>query len=95
MIFKVVNKQLRRDDELRLTVSRVLEPLYRTPVETANDTGSQVMEQLQAFFARQGDFNRRLEERLEGHLQGQGRENRPTAQATQFSKALSVSHLSS
>ena len=77
------------------TVSRVLEPLYRTPVETANDSGSQVMEQLQAFFARQGDFNRRLEERLEGHLQGQGRENRPTAQATRFSKALSVSHLSS
>ena len=77
------------------TVSQVLEPLYRTPVETANDSGSQVMEQLQAFFARQGDFNRRLEERLEGHLQGQGRENRPTAQATRFSKALSVSHLSS
>ena len=77
------------------TVSRVLEPLYRTPVETANDSGSQVMEQLQAFLARQGDFNRRLEERLEGHLQGQGRENRPTAQATRFSKALSVSHLSS
>ena len=77
------------------TVSWVLEPLYRTPVETANDSGCQVIEQLQAFFARQRDFNRRLEEQLEGHFQGQGRENRPTAQATRFLKALSVSHLSS
>ena len=76
------------------TVSRVLEPLLRTPVDTANDSGSTVMEQLQAFFARQGDFNKRLEERLEEHLQGQGRENTPTA-VTRFSKALSVSHLSS
>lgn len=77
------------------TVSRVLEPLLRIPVDTASDSGSTVMEQLQAFFDRQEDFNKRLEERLEEHLQGQGRENTPTAQATRFSKALSVSHLSS
>ena len=77
------------------TVSRVLEPLLRSPIDSANDIGSTVMEQLQAFFARQGDFNKRLEERLEEHLQGQGRENRPTVQATRFSKALSVSHFSS
>ena len=76
-------------------VSRVLEPLLRTPVDTANDSGSSVTVQLEAFFARQEDFTRRLEERLEEHLQGQGRENRPTAQATRFSKALSVSQLSS
>lgn len=77
------------------TVSRVLEPLLRTPVDNANDSGSSVMEQLQAFFDRQGEFNKRLEERLEEHLQDQGRENTSTAQATRFSKALSVSHLSS
>lgn len=75
-------------------VSRVLVPLLRSPIDSANDIGSTVMEQLQAFFARQGDFNKRLEERLEEHLQGQGRENTPTVQATRFSKALSVSHLS-
>ena len=74
-------------------VSRVLEPLLRTPVDPANDTGNRVMDQLQAFFARQGEFNKRLEERLEKHLEGQGRENTPTAQTTRFSKALSVSHL--
>lgn len=77
------------------TVSRVLEPLLRTAIDTANDSGNTVTEQLQAFFVRQGDFNKRLEERLEEHLQGQGRENTPTAQATRFSKALSVSHRSS
>lgn len=77
------------------TVSRVLEPLLRIPVDTASDSGSTVMEQLQAFFDRQEDFNKRLEERLEEHLQGQGRENTPTAQATRFSRALSVSYLSS
>ena len=74
------------------TPSRVLEPLLRTPVDTSNDIGRPVMEQLQAFFTRQGEFNKRLEERLEEHLQGQGRENIPTVQATRFSKALSVSY---
>ena len=77
------------------TVSRVLEPLLRSPIDSASDIGNPVMEQLQTFFARQGDFNKKLEERLEEHLQGQGRENTPTVQATRFSKALSVSHLSS
>lgn len=77
------------------TVSWVLEPLLRSPIDSANDIGSTVMEQLQAFFARQGDFNKRLEEWLKEHLQGQGRENTQTVQATSFSKALSVSHLSS
>lgn len=81
------------------TVSRVLEPLLKSPIDSANDIWSTVMEQLQAFFARQGDFNKRLEEWLKEwpkeHLQGQGRENTQTVQATSFSKALSVSHLSS
>ena len=62
--------------------SRILKPLLRTQVDNANDSGSSVMEQLQAFFDRQGGFNKRLEEGLEEHLQDQGREN----MSTKFSK---------
>jgi len=67
------------------TVSWILELLLRTPADTANDSGKTIIEQLQAFFARQGDFNKRLEEWLEEHLQGQGRDNTSTAQKKRFS----------
>ena len=69
---------------LMKTVSRVLEPLLRTQVDNANDSGSSVMEQLQAFFDRQGE-----------EIGGTARGTHVNATSnTVFAKALSVSHLS-
>ena len=62
-------------------------------LHTANASGSggsssaAVMEQLKQFFATQGEFNKKLEQRLE---ELKGRENR-TKQVTRPTKDLSVS----
>ena len=83
----------------RAGLDNILAPLDLTPVdhEAANlnesvvggsgSTSAAVMEQLKQFFATQGEFNKKLELRLD---ELKGRENR-TKQVTRPSKDLSVS----